>query len=217
MMTCAAPELEIDHLIDVATLRAHEYGVPSDDWKSLLRYLAPLRDHSAETFAHSMRVGLYAGGLATAEGHNASFALGGGCAHDIGKLTVSNNVLHAAPFTDTEFVAIQSHPEAGFALLNDEHPLLALVAGLHHQFQSRAYGIGLDHPALNTLPDLARSHVIECVGIVATCDCCDAAMTRADGNHPHSEAEVRHDMLARGVPMSRIDWIFAHRLSADAS
>jgi len=216
MTTFVTTSLDTDHLVDLATWCANDYGIPSADWQSLLACLAPLRAHNPETYAHSMRVGLYAGGLGAFEGHNASYTLGGGCVHDLGKLTISNDVLRADPFTDTDFAIIQAHPVTGFNMLHDDHPLLALVAGLHHQFQKRAYGIGLDHPAFTDLSEVARAQVVECIGIVATCDFYDAATTRNDA-FAHAPDDVRQNMAANGWPASRIDWLFSNDLSASAS
>ena len=103
------PDTDIDYLVDTATRRAHEYGVPDSDWLSLLDLLAPLRVLHPATYAHSLRVGIYAGAMAEAEHHNASFALGAGCAHDIGKIAVSRDVLNADPFTDDHFKCVQVH------------------------------------------------------------------------------------------------------------
>jgi response regulator RpfG family c-di-GMP phosphodiesterase len=186
-------------------------GMGTEAWHGFMGLLAPLAEHNIETYLHCLRVGIYAARLA-AEGSEVhpSLALFGGTAHDIGKLGIPNSVLRADPFGAQERRVITGHAIAGFLRLRLTHYEAALVAGLHHAFQSDPYGL-----------DLAESFsalVVAAAKMVSICDFFDAFLTRRDRRYAEDERNVgaaRH-VLEDNFPESPrwAAWLVQHPLVA---
>lgn len=103
----------------------------------------------------------------------------GGCGHDIGKCRVSNDLLNStAPLTEEDFAAIHEHPLYGYEILKDQFPLTALVAGLHHKFGPKHYGIDLDTCCPSWVSEGLLDSVIATTNVVMICDFFDAMTTR---------------------------------------
>jgi diguanylate cyclase (GGDEF)-like protein len=113
----------------------------------LLAETLDLRD--AGTSRHSQTVGRYAEQIARALGLGASRVArlrAAGVLHDIGKLGISDAVLHKpGPLTSHEFAEIRRHPELGATIL--EHANLHDIAGWvlthHERVDGRGYPAGL--------------------------------------------------------------------------
>jgi hypothetical protein len=172
------PGPQVPRLLELASTTAARCGVAKSAWEAFLEVLAPLAAHNAETFAHSLRVGIYACNLAATEGLNARMALHGGCAHDMGKCLVPNSVLRTTSFTAQDKALLRNHPVDGQRLLAPTHLFSSYVAGLHHQFQPDPYGIDLDDVSLFALPTHVRDELYAVSELVATCDFYDALTTR---------------------------------------
>lgn len=202
-----------EELVEMSTAAAVEAGIRPDRWAAFLTAIAPLRVHAEDMYQHSLRVGLYANGLAVDEGDDPKLALFGGCGHDVGKCAVSVDVLHATDFGERERQAVKVHPEAGFETLAPTHLFTAFVAGLHHQFQEGAYGIDLDTVAPWPLTPEARAHILVHAERVAHVDVWDAMTTRADrtGAVP-TPAQAAERFTARFGDTPRTRWIVAHLL-----
>jgi hypothetical protein len=200
---------------------SEDIGVDSSDWDRLMAVLAPLAAHNPETYAHSLRVGLYAASLARQEELDASLALHGGCAHDLGKIGVSNDVLRADIFGPEERDAVRGHASAGHELLGPTHLFTSFIAGLHHQFQDDPYGIDLDIEAPAWINEENRDSILEVARIVALCDFYDSLTTRdnnrglvADISDP---AQVAAFMKLRFGDTARVTWLLANSLVIDSS
>jgi hypothetical protein len=172
------PGPQIPDLVARTYNAAEDSGISESAWGQFLGVIAPLAEHNAETYAHSLRVGLYAWGLARLEGLNSRLALHGGCAHDMGKCLVPNSVLRTHSFTDSDRILLRNHPSDGQRLLAPTNLFSSFVAGLHHQFQPDPYGVDLNNVALFELPDNVRSEIYTISELVATCDFYDALTTR---------------------------------------
>lgn len=209
--------METDLLEAQARIAAREAGVADYTWNRFLYNLAPLREHNLVMYAHSLRVGLYAYGLA-AEEHQEDLRLPllGGCGHDLGKCRVPNEILDkTAPLSAGEFEVIHRHPEDGYLMLRDEFPFAAMVAGLHHKFTPKAYGIDLaDAP-----PWLHAAHahkIIEATMLVMICDFYDAMTTRknsatvVDAEDHEAVALFMKQMFPDFAP--RCEWLALRRI-----
>lgn len=197
---------------------AEAAGISSYTWRRYMERLGMLKRHHVGMYEHGLRVGLYAYGIATAEGwSDVTLPLMGGCGHDIGKCRVPVEVLDTTqPLGPAEWALLQRHPEDGHALLTDEFPLSAMVAGLHHAFAPRSYGIELtDAPPW--LQASTAHKVIEATMVVMVADVFDAMTTRRN-----SATEVNPDDLEQvrtrlgelfGDWPNRVMWLADHRLN----
>ncbi len=158
-------------------MEAQRLGMNEGDWDRLLYQIRPLQKHHRYTYEHSLRVGLYAAGLAQLRGVDARLALYGGTAHDIGKLDVPAEVLDANPFTEQHRRQCCIHPVTGWQRLSGEFLASALVSGFHHRFQSRSYGLS-DGAAAASAPPALVHKAIEAAEVVAMADFYDAVTTR---------------------------------------
>ncbi len=167
-------------LEDAATAAARDIGVSEHTWNDFYDMLAVLKAHNPFMYAHSLRVGLYCLGVAQDE-HliDLHLPLMGGCGHDIGKCKVSNDLLNCTtPLTEEDFAQIHLHPVYGYELLKDKFPLTALVAGLHHKFGPKHYGIDLDTCCPKWVSEDLLDSVIATTNLVMICDFFDAMTTR---------------------------------------
>lgn len=187
-------------------------------WAQMRGALEALADHSPTMFTHSLRVGLYAHGLAINEGFADPVRfLCAGAGHDMGKIEIPTGVLDAADITPDQFEEIKQHSRAGFSHLLDIDLFAALVAGLHHSFQPNGYGIDLHSDSPVVLSPDEADNVIEAAKLVMICDFFDALTTRIE-RKPYT-ADARTPELQRRVMLEffpddtgRVDWLFAHIL-----
>lgn len=193
---------DITHLLmeHMASTQADRVGVK--DFPALLKKLAPLKNHAPDMYAHSMRVGCYSCWLASQEGLDQKFALHGGCAHDIGKCRIPDEVLHAEHFGDREREVMRDHPQFGYDMLLPTHPYSAYVAGLHHQFQPNPYGIELKDSAVWKLKLREAKRITQMAHLVATADYFDAFTTRYGLK---TDDEIREEMSQ--FSQERVEWL----------
>jgi hypothetical protein len=170
-------------------------------------------------YAHSLRVGLYCLGVAEAENQDdLHMPLLGGCGHDIGKCKVSNDLLNrTTTLTEEDFEAIHAHPTYGYELWKDKFPITALVAGLHHKFGPKQYGIDLDQCCPSWFTDTHKDAVIKTTHLVMICDFFDAMTTRRNSGTLISDPR---DMGAAATVLqqyfadypTRCSWLSTHVL-----
>ena len=186
----------------VVEATARDLGIGADDVRQLLHFLAPLAAHNVETYRHSIRVGVLAARLAQAHGEPGFLALFGGAWHDIGKLDVPNTVLRAERFGDEERHSVERHAWCGFLRIAGVYYEAGLVAGLHHAFQSRPYGL---------TPGRYPSQVVQAAQMVAVCDFYDALVTRKDGRYSEDERSRPMEIMAQYYPAHTrwISWLAA--------
>lgn len=121
------------------------------------------------TQGHSMRVTTYASWLVRAlnlDFEETSTVNLASRLHDIGKLSVSDNILNKdGPLTKEEFSVIKQHPERGFKILTPIVPEEPLKAVLHHheRWDGGGYPLGLSE---RQIPLEAR--------VINLCDAFDA-------------------------------------------
>lgn len=186
--------------------QASQLGLNSDTVALLFNELAILKRHDMVSAEHCLRVALLAREVAREVGADQQLALAGGLVHDVGKTTMPVRLLRKKRFTKRDFERIQPHAKASYRLLiQGGLPRgIAQVAGLHHRFQARPYGLSRRRKSAKVL------HAAEAVGIA---DAFDAAMTRknnyaysqsindylrayADKYFPHRGDDIWHDLTS---------------------
>lgn len=167
-------------LEQTATEAARRIDVSQQAWSKFLDKMTMLRNHNPFMYAHSLRVGLYCLGVATQERQrDLHLPLFGGCGHDIGKCKISNDLLNCTTkLTEQDFEAIHHHPMEGYELLKDDFIFAALIAGLHHKFGPKQYGIELDQCCPSWFTQDHKDSVIKTTMLVMICDFFDAVTTR---------------------------------------
>jgi metal dependent phosphohydrolase len=102
--------------------------------------LTDIRMHDTYTFAHSVNVAILSALLGSLVNLTQEALLKltlGGLLHDLGKITVPNEVLtKAGHLSDDEWLVMQGHPEAGRQRIKKMlpgEPLLATIALQHHE------------------------------------------------------------------------------------
>lgn len=202
-----------------ATRLAAKAGVPGDEWRLLLSLLADLRDHDPVTYAHSLRVGMYSYGMASAEGFaHPHLALMAGCAHDIGKTEVDARLLRSSSLTCCEFEEVKKHAEAGFDRLQPHMLFVALVAGLHHRFRPQGYGLAWTDDMPHSYGEDELAELAEVTSIVMAADFFDALVTRRNNKgfvqnfgNPNEEEKVLLTHFSDRP--RRIRWLMRNRLT----
>jgi HD-GYP domain-containing protein (c-di-GMP phosphodiesterase class II) len=108
----------------------------------------------------------------------------GGLLHDIGKLSVPQEILaKPGPLDDQEFAVIKEHPERGRELLNElggfDEPVRRLVLDHHERLDGSGYPRGIAGGAL----DLSTR-------ILAVCDVYDALVSQRAYRPPWSQEQA---------------------------
>lgn len=127
--------------------------------KSLLVLGSVIEARDAYTGGHAWRVAQFAKLLAEKAGLDTSEAFVaalGGYVHDLGKIGISDAVLHkTAPLSDPERQAMRTHPAIGRGLLAD-HPLGPLVLEAvfrhHERYDGQGYPGALRREELDIYP-----------------------------------------------------------------
>jgi HD-GYP domain-containing protein (c-di-GMP phosphodiesterase class II) len=198
---------------------AREVRVKAEIWSRFMAELGELKAHNEFMYTHSLRVGLYAYGLAKSEGQdNLKFPLFAGCGHDIGKCEIANSLLDSKNLQPEEFEVIKEHATRGYEKLKDTFLYTGLIAGLHHKYKDQGgYGIDLELDAPFELSEASRDGIKAMAQLVMLADFFDALTTRdnnkgfiEDPNDPIQKREV----MLRFFPdaTSRVDWLIANRV-----
>ncbi len=137
---------EISRLEDKIDDLAERAGIDDAAWQIFCHVMTDLRDHSPSHYAHGLRVGLYAHGIAEHEKHgDLKLPLFAGVGHDIGKVAVSRDILDmSGPLSEQEYEEVKQHTFAGYEILNSsDFPFTAVIAGAHHFYRpvKKSYGI----------------------------------------------------------------------------
>ena len=180
--------------------------------------ISELKVHNESMYTHSLRVGLYALGIASSENQSdLSFPLFAGCGHDIGKCEIDNALLDSKNMQRHEFEQIKTHAIEGYAKLKDSFLFTALIAGLHHKYKTDGYGIDLEENLLFGLDDKAKTSVKAMAKLIMIADFFDALTTRdnnkgfiADPQDPRLQREVMTNYFPDSK--SRIEWLVAHKI-----
>lgn len=201
---------DVDTLWARASECAEAAGVRLKDWERFIDKIESLQDHNEFHFKHSLRVGIYAYSLANYEGQrDLKFPLFAGCAHDIGKCDIGNDVLNHPEFGPEQYEIVKAHPRLGFDTLYDDFMFSSFIAGLHHAFQPNGYGIDPDTDLPSWLPDETRELVLRMARFIMLVDFFDALTTRG----ARGGSDPQGIMLDRFEDQrDRVDWLFAHQM-----
>lgn len=166
-----------------ATAAAREAGIADFTWKQFMTTMEPLKNHSASMYAHTLRVGIYAHGIAVLEGWtDRCLPLMGGCGHDLGKCLVPVRILDTElALSESDWDVLKRHPEDSYRMLKSEFPLTAMVAGLHHAFSPRSYGMDMSE-APAWFQTAHNDKVVQATIVVMICDAFDAMTTRRNNS-----------------------------------
>ena len=111
-------------------------------------YVQDLKHHHYETYAHSLRVGIFSLDLGLKMRQRYLFSdealrdlCYGGILHDVGKLCIPLEVLTKAGFLDSkERTVINGHPRLGFVYLEHLDSLrVQQIVVMHHEFKREPY------------------------------------------------------------------------------
>ncbi len=154
---------------------------------SVRALLVRLAEKDAYTEKHTRGVALRAvqtgEELGLAPGRLRELAIGG-LVHDVGKLSVPDAILQKpAALDDEEYEVIQSHPEAGRALLEELGGFSSLVSSLVLDHHERLDGSG--YPRGLTAEKLALE-----TRVLAVCDVFDALISRRVYREAWTEADA---------------------------
>jgi putative nucleotidyltransferase with HDIG domain len=147
----------------VAALEPPELRLSADDARldRIAEAFAKVIDaKSPYTFQHSSRVASIAGEIAAnleLDGREQRDLRRAALLHDIGKLTISNQILDKpSGLTDEEFALMKLHPDFTARILNRVTPFIGIAgigAAHHEKLDGSGYPYGLDR---SQLPQLAR-------------------------------------------------------------
>lgn len=116
-------------------------AINKDRQKMLMNFLQPLKEHHVPTWEHSIRVGLLFAQIARVVGLNQKTAFEAGILHDVGKISISSEILAktAKDFTDDDMKKMRGHVMYGYDMILKNFGLAAQIMVLHHQHQPNPY------------------------------------------------------------------------------
>ena len=135
-------------------------AVRNDDFVGIL---AGVKNHDNYSYAHSVRVAtllaLFGSNLGLSKDEQAIVTTGG-LLHDVGKMSIPNEVLNkAGRLTEAEFAIMQGHVNASVLYLGHCHDLpkgILTIAGQHHEkLDGSGYPHGLPGRKLDVLARMA--------------------------------------------------------------
>ena len=209
---------DVEYLEQQVDALAAAVHIKPETWEKFMNIIAELKSHNQFMYAHSLRVGIYAHGIAAAEGQKVlKFPLFAGCGHDIGKCDIANTLLNSKDLQPHEFEQIKRHTTEGFERLKDSFLFTGLIAGLHHKYKDGGYGIDLEADAPIPLGPNVRKAVEDMSKLVMIADFFDALTTRDDNKgyiDDPSNPDQQREVMLRFFPgdESRIDWLISHRI-----
>jgi putative two-component system response regulator len=139
----------------------------------LLGYSAALEAKDAYTYGHSERVSANASLLGAELGaavglgpEECSLLLRAGLLHDLGKIGISQNILHkAGRLTQAEYAEVKRHPQLGVDIckpVRSMASLIPLIAGHHEKLDGSGYPKGLKGEEISLM--------VRCLSIVDVYD-----------------------------------------------
>lgn len=133
-----------------------------------------LEAKDADTFYHSLRVGMLTDQIACLFGIGSDNLLVAGYLHDIGKLLIPAKLLSKKTvWTDSDAKIMENHVMAGYEILADNgFADSADIMALHHRFQKTCYPKNVPLP--RTSNDREINYIACCGRILALADCFDA-------------------------------------------
>lgn len=175
------------------------------------KFLDLMAEHDRRTFLHECRVTLIAMELANFGGFkDQKPELFGGANHDVGKLTISDDLLKKGQITGKEYEIIKKHADRGAQML-DKHPFTSFIAGAHHSQQKNSYGAGLRDAGIPVgVMEATERRMKEASLNVALADFFDAASTRETSQMGAGKDKSSRERMEEEYPESlkQIDFLF---------
>lgn len=160
-------------------------------------------------YEHSIRVAFIASELFRKDGMSKEEILAAsqaGLLHDIGKLSIPEEVFEKAKLTETDMKLIETHVRIGFLVVSPHFPLAARMIAGHHEFQKNAYprkaGRNTDDPHLKRMQQL-----------LALADSTDAAMSERSYKPAIPAAEARVGLVKLFKDEVLVDFAISKRNS----
>lgn len=148
--------------------------------------LGRLREYSPWTYDHSERVAKICAELGLFVGFSSeeiTLLKRAGWLHDIGKLTITKDILDASSIDEDAMELLDKHPRIGFEMLKDYDFELATIVVAHHEFQERRYPRMASRGERNTKTALLQE-------VLALADVVDALLSRRPYKSPWSRGEA---------------------------
>ena len=164
----------------------------SIDERKIKFLLDCLKQHSIETYEHSIRVGdlcaSFAKYLGLTEEEIQTVKIGG-LLHDVGKIKIPPTLLHKeGKFTDEEYEFIKKHTEYGVVILKEmginEEDILNLVLYHHERIDGLGY---LNGKKDDEIPFLVK--------ILTICDSYDAMNSVRSYRNKLPQEQIRNELL----------------------
>lgn len=164
--------------------------------------LDQIRKKDLETYSHSLRTTFLAVDLAKFLGLDPSVFVYAGLVHDYGKTKVPDRVLKkVGRFKEKDYVSMRRHPVDSFEHMRKRDLLAALIAGMHHMHNAKAYPPSLN---LHKYPDSEKleEKAWEYSKVLAIADFWDAAVNRTNSRFGRASINldfIKKEMI-RGLP-----------------
>lgn len=175
------------------------------------KFLGLMEEHDRKTFLHECRVALIAMKLAEFCGFkDQKPELFGGANHDVGKLTISGELLGKGHITQEEYEIIKKHADASAKMLA-KYPFTAYISGSHHSQQKNSYGVDFKGAGLpDGVKEATEKRMQEAAKNVALADFFDAASTRKTSQMGGENDKSPRERMEAEYPdyLDRIDFLF---------
>jgi putative nucleotidyltransferase with HDIG domain len=145
-------------------------ALPKDRFAAVSALFQKLEAKDADTFYHSLRVGMMMEQIGCLFGIGGDDLLIAGYLHDIGKLEIPTETLRKkTAWTTGDMEIMKSHVMAGYEILTDNgFAAAADIMVRHHQFQKVSY------------PKVIPTPKTDCGGEISYINCCGRLLALAD-------------------------------------
>ena len=149
-------------------------ALPKDRFAAVSALFQKLEAKDADTFYHSLRVGMLVEQISRLFGIESDDLLIAGYLHDIGKLETPTETLQKkTAWTTGDMEIMKNHVMAGYKILTDNgFAAAADIMVLHHKFQKAYYPKIIPAPKTNSGGEISCINL--CGRLLALADCYDA-------------------------------------------
>lgn len=192
-------EINVPPLIEAQVSQAFEdLKVDPVDKQAIENFLEPLKEKDANSYEHSLRVGLLARNIGKYLGMREKPLLFSGLLHDLGKIVIPTEILtKTESWTEEDAKVIEQHVLSGYERIKGRFDFTAEIVLLHHRFQKKQYPeIMPDH--LHNYSEETKAQIMEYGRILAIADVYDALHRKNDkyGEGKYlTDGEIKEKML----------------------
>jgi len=192
-------EMNVPPMIEAQVSQAfEELSVDKADKQAIEDFLAPLKEKDANSYEHSLRVGLLARNIGKYLGMREKPLLFSGLMHDLGKIVIPDEILKKTEnWTEEDAKAIEQHVLSGYEKIKGRFDFTAEIVLLHHRFQKKQYPEILPEH-LHDYSEETKKQIFEYGRILAIADVYDA-LHRKNSKYGESkyltDEEIKEKML----------------------